>query len=362
MSHIQDFMPNFRLREVDHVAVAADPERAFAAVRAVDLYRVPFVRWLFALRVLPDRLMGRGKPAPDARIETITAPGTGFHLLSDSDREVVVGSVGKFWQPKIEFAHVTPETFAQYDIPGWGKLAWSIAAAPREQGGSWITIDLRVDVSGGESWAHFVRYWRLIGPFSRAIRHALLRLYREDLGGVPDDDAIGLPGDDVLPNARDQFTHSVFIEAPPAKVWPWLVQMGCHRAGWYSWDRLDNAGVPSADHLILELQHIAVGDILPASPKSNEGFAVLRVDPERELTLGSPSLLPGGARWEGVPYDATWSFALEPIGDDATHLVVRVRGAYEPSVRTTLMTAFVPLVHDFMEKKQLRTLKQRVEA
>ena len=362
MSHIQDFMPNFRLHEVDHVAVAADPDRTFVALRAVDLYRVPFVRWLFALRVLPERLLGRIKPSTRAGIEQITAPGTGFHLLSDADREIVVGSVGKFWQPRIEFADVTPETFVQHDIPGWGKLAWSLAAAPREQGGSWITIDLRVDASGGESWAHFARYWRLIGPFSRAIRHVMLHKYSEELGAVPDDDAIGLPADDVLPNARDQFTHSTFIEAPPDRVWPWLVQMGYHRGGWYSWDRLDNGGERSADHIIPELQHLAVGDIVPASPKADDGFAVLRVEPEHELTIGSPSLLPQGKRWEGVPYDVTWTFALMPIGSDATHLVVRVRGDYEPSARTALMSTFIPIVHDFMERKQLRTLKQRIEA
>lgn len=361
MSHIQDFMPSYRLREVDHVAVTADPATAFAAVRELDLYRAASARWLFGLRALPGRLRGHVQPAKTARLEQITAPGTGFHLLSEVGHEIVVGSVGRFWQPRIEYADVTPETFVDFAVPGWGKLAWSIAVAPRLRGGSWITFDLRVDAIGSDPWARFSRYWLLIGPFSRLLRHALLRLYRRELGAVPSEGSQPLPGDDVLPGARKQLTHSVFIEAPPAEVWPWLVQMGCRRAGWYSWDRLDNAGVRSADHVIPEFQHIAVGDILPAKPDGEDGFAVLRAEPAKALVLGSPSLLPGGRNWGG-PAEATWSFSLEPIGDAATHLVVRVRAAYAPSATMAVFSGLIPVVHDFMERKQLRTLKQRIEA
>jgi proline iminopeptidase len=246
-------------------------------------------------------------------------------------------------------------------VPGWGKLAWSIAVAPRGQDGSWITFDLRVDAFGPDAWRRFVRYWTLIGPFSRAIRRALFRRYRAVLGAAPPENSQLLPSDEVLPSAGEQITHSVFIEAPPARVWPWLVQMGCRRGGWYSWDQLDNAGVPSADRVIPNLQHIAVGDILPATPQGDDGFAVLRVDPERELTLGSPNLLPGGKSW-GTPYDATWSFDLEPVGSDATRLIVRTRATLQPGAKTKVMSAVMPLLHDFMERKQLRTLKQRIEA
>ncbi len=353
-------MPHFRLREVDHVAVTADPVTAFAAVRDFDFNRVNYARWLFALRTVPERLRGHAPPAKTAGLEQITAPGTGFHLLSEMDHEIVVGSVGRFWQPSISFADVTPQTFVDFDEPGWGKLAWSIAVAPRLQGGSWITFDLRVDAFGPDAWARFSRYWLLIGPFSRLLRHGLLRRFRRDLGPAPREDHRHMPGDDILPRAGKQLTHSVLIEAPPAQVWPWLVQMGCRRAGWYSWDRLDNAGVRSADHLIPELQHIAVGDILPATPKGDEGFAVLRVEPGSALVLGSPSLLPGGKNW-GTPYEATWSFFLEPIGDGATSLVVRVR-ADMSGKRKTVFTNVIPVVHDIMERKQLRTLKQRIEA
>ena len=70
-------------------------------------------------------------------------------------------------------------------------------------------------------------------------------------------------GDDILSDAHAQLTHATTIDAPPGDVWPWLLQMGCQRAGWYSWDALDNAGLRSADRIIPELQHLAVGDVLP---------------------------------------------------------------------------------------------------
>src|SRR5512132_1642791 len=66
------------------------------------------------------------------------------------------------------------------------------------------------------------------------------------------------PGAELVPGGRRTSTMAVTIDAPPAAVWPWLVQMGCDRAGWYSWDRLDNAGVPSAEQIHREWQDVSV--------------------------------------------------------------------------------------------------------
>ena len=70
------------------------------------------------------------------------------------------------------------------------------------------------------------------------------------------------PGADVIPGGRRSATMAVTIDAPPARVWPWLVQMGCDRAGWYAWDRLDNGGVPSAERIHPEWQDLSLGDRL----------------------------------------------------------------------------------------------------
>ncbi|MGZ6144017.1 MAG: hypothetical protein ACXWLM_11815 [Myxococcales bacterium] len=359
-------MPSFRLRQVDRIALAAAPDEVWPVVRAFDLYEMPFARGLFALRLLPENLLARLRgrpvaPAPrHARIEQFTAPGTGWMVLGERRREVAIGFVGRFWTPQIETVLIEPAQFAEFERPGVGKVAWSLRVDPREGGGSWVTIDVRV-LTDAPSWPKFQRYWKLIGPFSHRIRRAYLRGLRRRFG--PPQSRRKLPGDEQLREVRYEKTHLALIEAPPVKVWPWLVQMGCQRAGWYAIDRLDNAGVPSADRIVPALQHIEVGDILPATPKGPEGFAVLRVDRGRALVLGSPSLLRDGREYAwGAPWTMTWAFVLEPVGDDATLLRVRVRGEYQPALKLVPMVAGWTALHDVMETAQLRHIKQRAEA
>src|SRR5215211_471483 len=80
-----------------------------------------------------------------------------------------------------------------------------------------------------------------------------------------------LPGDELVPDAEALDTRCLDIVAPPEAVWPWLVQMGYGRGGWYSWDQLDMS-MPSADRIVPELQQLAVGDIVPTHPGG--GFEV----------------------------------------------------------------------------------------
>jgi pimeloyl-ACP methyl ester carboxylesterase len=171
-----------------------------------------------------------------------------------------------------------------------------------------------------------------------------------------------LPGDELLPAARAEVTHHVDIQAPPEHVWPWIVQMGRRRGGWYSWDLLDNGGRRSAGRIIPELQKLAPGDVLPIKAEGSEGFAVLVLDPPRALVLGDPSLLPDRATHHAHAPRGTWAFSLEPLGTTATRLYVRVRADYEPSLAASLLRPIVGALHEVMERKQLRTLKQRVEA
>jgi hypothetical protein len=355
MSLIDEFMPRSRLRQVDHLAVASDPARTFAAVRGIDLYQVNFARWLFALRLVPEQVMAflRKREPPlrrTAHIDQITAPGSGFHLLAENDHEIVIGAIGRFWHPAIPFVDITPDTFRRFHQPGWGKLTWALSVAPRGNG-SWITVDVRVDATDDVSWKKFTRYWRLVGPFSHAIRHGALRMLRRQLGGAAPDDIAPLAGDERLPDAPTQLTHAIDIEAPPAKIWPWLLQMGGQRAGWYSWDHLDNGGKPSATRIMTEQQHLAVGDVIPARPTGSGGFEVLEVVPGRHLILGSTTPL----------FDGTWTFSLEPIGEDATHFVTRYRADYEAGPRMAFVRPVITPIHAFMERKQLRTIKERAE-
>ena len=123
--------------------------------------------------------------------------------------------------------------------------------------------------------------------------------------------------------------------------------MGCQRAGWYSWDILDNGGKRSAGRIIPELQHLEVGDVLPWRPVGADGFRVLRIVPERALVLGSEA-----PNWSG-----TWAFVLEPVGSSRTRLVTR----YPSSARMSLTLPFMKAAHAFMEGKQFRTIRHNVE-
>jgi hypothetical protein len=97
-----------------------------------------------------------------------------------------------------------------------------------------------------------------------------------------------LPGDGLVSNPAAEVMHAVTVRAPPQCVWPWLAQMGAGRAGWYSYDWIDNGGKPSATEVTLELQPIAVGDIMPALPGAQDAFVVAAVERERDLPLDGP--------------------------------------------------------------------------
>src|SRR5262249_55055205 len=134
----------------------------------------------------------------------------------------------------------------------------------------------------------FRRYFFLIGPFSRLIRRMMLHHVARELG-TPElaESTMPLAGDAFVPSAMATHTDAITIEAPPERVWPWLLQMGGDRAGWYSWDALDHGGMPSAREIDPRLAHLSVGDLLHALPDAKDGFRVLAIEPERALVLGN---------------------------------------------------------------------------
>ena len=128
-----------------------------------------------------------------------------------------------------------------------------------------------------------------------------------------------LPGDELIAEPIASLTHAITIRRSPAGGWPWLAQMGAGRAGWYSYDVIDNGGKPSADRIIPELQEVAVGFIFPWLPGAAEGFIVLASEPDRSIVLGAPAP-------DGTPV-VTWAFALEPLPNRHTRLLVRARAS-----------------------------------
>ena len=169
-----------------------------------------------------------------------------------------------------------------------------------------------------------------------------------------------LPGDELLAKTiGSSLTHAITIRRPPREVWPWLAQMGAGRAGWYSYDVIDNGRQPSAERILPEFQRVEVGGIFPALPGVTDGFTVLRVDPERSLVLG---WVPAA----GGPPLTTWAFVLEEHEAGSTRLIVRARGgaAYRPPFGLPRWTtrSLVAWGHAFMQRKQLLGLARRAEA
>lgn len=137
------------------------------------------------------------------------------------------------------------------------------------------------------------------------------------------------PGDELILNPGKTVTHSIIIHASCKQVWPWLVQMGAGRAGWYSYDRIDNGGNPSAKKIIAELQHVGAGDIMPAIPQSRDSFIVREILPERALILVVPVQTsiqePDNLRRMTGPLRVSWALILEPVGQGKTKLISHAR-------------------------------------
>jgi hypothetical protein len=164
----------------------------------------------------------------------------------------------------------------------------------------------------------------------------------------------------VIPNPRGVLTNAVTVHAAPAQVWPWLAQMGAGRAGWYSYDRLDNGGQPSASRIVPELQHLEVGMVFPAGPGITDGFTLVAFEPERFLVLDWKT--PDGLRL------VSWAFVLEPQPDRSTRLIVRARGGQQyrffglPSSLSKHIVPLVHAVHFVMQRKQLLVIASRAAA
>ena len=166
-------------------------------------------------------------------------------------------------------------------------------------------------------------------------------------------------GDELIPQPIASLTHAITIQRPPRDVWPWLVQMGAgNRAGWYSYDFIDNGRRPSADRIVPALQSVAAGDLFPAAPGATDGFHVLEFETARYLVLG----------WKpahGTAPIMTWAFVLEWRTDTTTRLIARARGGREYpfyGLPPWMGKPFIRFGHFVMQRKQLLGIAARAES
>lgn len=177
-----------------------------------------------------------------------------------------------------------------------------------------------------------------------------------------------LPGDELIPGRPGGSTMAATISAPPGDVWPWLLQMGADRAGFYSWDRLDNHGRPSARRLHADWQDLGPGDRIAAVAGGGMWFEVAGLEPERTLVLrASFGLLPPRPfdphrRERPRAFsDSIWAFHLRPAPSGATRLLVRGRGTGRPRALLGLLNlVFFDPAHVIMQRRQFTGLARRV--
>lgn len=362
------FLPDYFLREVRHLALRSSPEETYKAICDFDMSEVPWINSLFRLRTVFE------KEKSDSSHFTLRDAyrNGGFVLLDEiAGQQLIVGAIGKIWRPAIMFKRVDPFEYADFHQPGFAKVAWSLRCEPRIGGGTFCSFEVRVGATDSVSAAKMRGYYSFIGPFSRAIRRSVFAYFRKKFGNIlADEPTRNLTGDSLISNPIAMCTDGIYIETPPDAIWPWLMQMGCLRAGWYSYDFLDNAAVPSLSRIVPEWQNLTEGDSLNWTPQEDHGCFVKSIDRHKSLVLGSCY---DYDRKESVPPDieplpenysrSSWSFILEPQTSKVTRLIVRVRSDHHlpKQMMPHLQTFFFKSVHPFMEKKQLQNLKLRAE-
>jgi hypothetical protein len=195
------------------------------------------------------------------------------------------------------------------------------------------------------------------GAYALLVRPRLLRW-----GATDEEVRQPYPGADLIPGGKRGATMAVTIGAPPARVWPWLVQMGYDRAGYYSWDYLDNLGRPSADRIHPEWQELSVGDCLTAMGRS--AWTVAALEPERFLGLRASCDLAGHQFDPAGPRprfytDSLWGFLLKELPEGRTRLVVSGYWALEPRWLQPVATFLVlEPTHWIMQMRQFANLKR----
>jgi hypothetical protein len=196
---------------------------------------------------------------------------------------------------------------------------------------------------------------------------AVLRPWMRNWGSTASERAMRLAGDDVPADVRAHYTKGLTIEADPEDVWPWLVQIGDRRAGFYSYDWIERLLFPglvhyaekthSAQRIHPELQDLRVGDRINTGSigKLSVGADVTVLEPERALVVG------------------TWAFILQPMRGGRTRLLVRDRDAGWLKLLVPRRFALARLglglvdylvgdpLHFIMERRMMLGLKQRAE-
>lgn len=193
---------------------------------------------------------------------------------------------------------------------------------------------------------------------ANALLYPLLHKWRIRWGSAEEERALHLPGDELVAEPQWTYNHAISIDAPRSAVWPWLVQLGQGRGGFYSYEGLENlvgCQIRNVMEIRPELQNLSVGDKIVLHGRSGFGLEVVRLDPERALVLGGPPNERGS--------QASWAFYLLDGPSGTTRLLER--GHYFAGKGLSEKLGFGPYLLDpvsfVMSKRMLKNIKKLVE-
>jgi hypothetical protein len=169
-----------------------------------------------------------------------------------------------------------------------------------------------------------------------------------------------LPGDDLVLAAREQLTYAVTITTPGGAVWPWLVQIGQGRGGWYSYEWIENvlgAGIHNVDRIHPEWQNLKVGDTVRMYREGGGSppYEVAALETERALILGQ-RLVDKAPAW-----GESWAFVLQKIDERSTRLIISERFSSSLPTALQVMNYLLTPGYFLMCRKMLLGIKQRAE-
>jgi len=151
----------------------------------------------------------------------------------------------------------------------------------------------------------------------------IVRNWRVHWGATEEEAQKRLPGDDFVPEPKWSYTHAIDIKTSADKVWPWLVQIGQGRGGFYSYEVLENAigcDIQNTDRILPEFQNLKIGDTVALHPK-NALFRVAKLVTNKLLVLCAHND-------DGSQIEAAWGFYLIDNPAGGTRLIVRGRYQY----------------------------------
>jgi hypothetical protein len=205
-----------------------------------------------------------------------------------------------------------------------------------------------------------------------AVYALLIRPWHVKWGATDAEAAASLPGDSLVSRPKISATHAITVQGSAADVWPWLVQIGQGRAGFYSYEGVENLlglNIHNSDRILPEYQDLKVGDVVPLAP-DGAGVPVAYLEPNRSLVLGGrfDAQTNGPLTLEdkspGAYYEASWGFFLQPLDGNTTRLIDRFRMDWDPETfaNSLFYRSILEPGSFIMERRMLLGIKERVEA